>query len=162
MKSSLSHRLLLPEGLPAADLRALVLSAFGLKRAARQGTVPAPLRGKHVAVFSKDAQSEVAQAFDQAATQLGARVSHLQPRPELLAAEGTDVEVLARLYDAIEWEGLASEAALHLEERMGIPVFNGLADPDHPLARLLPCMPAPASPQDLLYLVQAVLAGSIA
>jgi ornithine carbamoyltransferase len=162
MKSSLSHRLLLPEGMPAADLRALVLGAFGLKRAARQGTAPAPLRGKHVAVFSEDGQSEVAQAFEQAATRLGARVSHLRPRPELLAAEGTEVGVLGRLYDAIEWEGLAPEAALRLQETTGIPVFNGLADPGHPLARLLPCMPAPASPQDLLYLVQAVLAGSIA
>jgi len=70
--------------------------------------------------------------------------------------------VLGRLYDAIEWEGLAPEAALRLQERTGIPVFNGLGNPGHPLARLLPSMPAPASPQDLLYLVQAVLAGSIA
>jgi len=162
MNSSLSHHLLLPEGLPAADLRALVLSALGLKRAVEQGIAPAPLRGKHVAVFSQDGQSDVAQTFDQAATGLGARVSHLRPRPELLAAQGADVAVLGRLYDAIEWEGLAPEAALRLQERTGIPVFNGLGHPGHPLARLLPSMPAPASPQDLLYLVQAVLAGSIA
>lgn len=161
MKTSLSHSLLLPEGMSAAELRALVLGAFGLKRSAGQGTAPTPLRGMHVAVFSDDAQSEVARIFDQAATQLGARVSHLRPRPELLAAEGADMDVLARLYDAIEWEGLAPEAALRLQQRTGVPVFNGLADPGHPLARLLPCMPAPASPQDLLYLVQAVLIGSI-
>jgi len=152
MKSSLDHSLPLPNGIPAADARSLHGTAQGLKRAAEQGTPQALLRGKHVAVFSEDPQSGPALAFDKAASALGARVSHLLPRHELLHADGADIAVLARLYDAIGWEGLSPEAARRLQEKAGIPVFNG---------SLLHGMAPPCSEDDLAYLAQAMLVNSI-
>lgn len=161
MKHSLHYRLLSPRGLSAADATALVATALGLKRAAAQGLAPTLLRGKHLAVFADDPACEAALAFERAASRLGARVSHVRAHEELLRADGSHVIVLARLYDAIEWEGLSPEAALRLQDRIGIPVFYGLAEPGHPLAGLLSRMPEPVSEEDILYLAQAVLMNSI-
>ena len=43
---------------------------------------------------------------------------------------------MGRLYDAIECQGLPRDLVRQLGEEAGVPVYDGLASPTHPTARL--------------------------
>jgi ornithine carbamoyltransferase len=154
---SLPHQFLVAEGMPPAAARSLVEMATALRRAAERGADQPLLRGKNIALLCTDPACKAAASFDAAATRLGARVSRVQPDPTLLDADGGSVRMLARLYDAVECEDLPNEVAQRLQHLIGVPVYNGLARPDHPLAQLLSSLPKPASADDPLYLIQAAL-----
>lgn len=161
MKSILNHELLSKEGISATAARALISTAAALRRAAQEGVEQHLLRGKNIAVLRAGGNCKGAHDFDAAASRLGARVSHVAPDQALLAADSNSTRVLAKLYDAIECEDLSCEDALRLQHEVGVPVYNGLARTDHPLARLLPELPAPPSAEDPIYLVQAALVQTI-
>jgi ornithine carbamoyltransferase len=153
----LQQALLSAEELTPSAARSLVEMAASLRRAAEHGVEQPLLRGKNIALLCSDPASRTANDFQRAATRLGARVSPVPPHPSLLDAQGGGARMLARLYDAIECEGLSREDAQRLQRLAGVPVYSGLADPDHPLSRLLAALPAPATAEDPLYLVQAAL-----
>ena len=45
--------------------------------------------------------------------------------------------MLGRLYDAIDCCGLPTPLVEQIEAHSGVPVFNGVARPDHPLRQLI-------------------------
>ncbi len=106
-----------------ARARALLPAAVG-------GGLVTALADRHFCVLADDASTPEAQLFMQAAAALGARVTHLSPARAGLA-EGTPssgtAHLLARLYDAIECQGLAAERVHRLAAATSIPVFAGLA-----------------------------------
>lgn len=129
------------EGLAQDDLLTLIGSARAMQRAAAEGGGrAAPLRGKNIALLSDDPASPGAHAFLRAATGLGAQVACVratEPGPcELRDRAG----LLGRLYDAIECQGLAELELHQLERDAGVPVFNGIASPGHPLRELAALM----------------------
>jgi len=135
MDLALTSRLLTAP-LSEGDARIVRATAEALRGAAQTGRTQALLRGKHVAVMCDEADFEPAAVFEQAAQELGARVSRI-PVQDLRDAGARDaLRVLARLYDAVECEHASADAATALQHALGVPVFNGLAAPGHALMRL--------------------------
>jgi ornithine carbamoyltransferase len=162
MNSSLNQRLLTLDTIPHLEARTLLKSAEGLKRAAQAGIAQQPLRGKHIAVLCSQADCQAADRFEAAAAGLGARISRIEPDAMLLRGdrEGAraTARVLGKLYDAVECDHLPADVALRLQREVGVPVYNGLASNEHPLARLLP---AEGDENERRYLVQALLLATI-
>lgn len=129
LNSPLHHRSLWSlEGLTGRDLASLLDTAQSLKAAELAGHPQQPLRGKNIAVMSESAEGLALQGFTAAATALGARVAHIRP-----SVSPETAQLLGRLYDAIECEGLPSDALRDIDRSAGRPVFNGLGEPGHPL-----------------------------
>lgn len=104
-----------------------------LQQASDAGAPVHPLRGKQIALLSHDPQHSAAVSFERAAAALGAHIS----RPALEAAGSLPGAMLwSRLYDAVACEGEGMRLATRIARDAGVPVFNGLASPDHPLATL--------------------------
>ena len=105
-------------------------------------------------------------SFAMAALGLGARLSRIHPEGVVRAAAGaTDaIQMLDRLYDALDCGSLSPAIAAAVQRRLSIPVFDGLARADHPVLRLLGRLgagPAGAADRDEpshVLLIQAVLA----
>lgn len=101
-------------------------------RALRRGD-GAPLAGKNIALMCGATAHALTGAFLEAATALGARVARIDP-----AQPGTDMaRLIEHLYDAIDCEALPPGFAIELQERLAVPVFDGLAREDHPMFALL-------------------------
>ena len=132
LNSPLHHRSLWSlDGLTGRDLASLLDTAQSLKAAELSGHPQQPLRGKNIAVMSELAEGPALQGFTAAATGLGARVAHIRP-----SVSQETAQLLGRLYDAIECEGLSGDVLRNIDRSAGRPVFNGLGEPGHPL-RLL-------------------------
>lgn len=131
------HSLWSLEGLTRSDLLTLIGSARQFQRAAAQvGGPPAPLRGKNLALLSDDHGSADAAAFLRAATELGAHVARIRATEpgESSRRDPRDMAgLLGQLYDAIECQGLPESELRQLDRDAGVPVFNGMASPSHPL-----------------------------
>jgi ornithine carbamoyltransferase len=120
------------------DVLALLRLLGQLKAAAAQGDGRQPLRGRKLALLGNgrgDGQAGVPDPLQQAALALGAQVSRVRSQG-LPATLGDTARLLGRLYDAVDCPGLGGEALQRLDREAGIPVFNGLADGDHPLGAL--------------------------
>jgi ornithine carbamoyltransferase len=146
-----------PSGMPEVVLG----QARALQAAARAGTPRPLLRGKHLGLLCRDAEAAAAVLFREAAGELGARVS--QVAPSLLEIEteagpsvGDIARVLARLYDAVECQGLTATLVQGLRIPSGIPVFAGLATVGHPSALLADRLDG-APDERRRYVLQAVL-----
>ena len=156
----------IPAPMTAHDMSAVLANALALQRAARAGATRPLLRGKHFGLWCDVGDDAVAALFDQAATELGAQVAHMRPS---LTAQSTPQEVqhtarvLGRLYDAVECLGMAPELAAEVSRWAGVPVYDGIACPSHPTARLAEQLD-PASPEidRRRYVLQAVLLCSAA
>ncbi|MDR7272666.1 ornithine carbamoyltransferase [Pelomonas saccharophila] len=166
------------EALPGNDIQGLVDCARQFQRSPIQAT---PLRGRILALLSDDHDSPAAQAFLRAATGLGAQVARVratEPGPRQLRDRA---RLLGQLYDAIECQGLDEADLRQLGRDAGVPVFNGIASPDHPLQTLAARMtlqelrgeltlpPAPIDPlpaeavaRNHHHLLQAVLSCTLA
>jgi ornithine carbamoyltransferase len=125
------------DGLTRGDLLTLIGSARQFQRAAAQaGSPPTPLRGKNLALLSDDHASAEATAFLRAATELGAQVARVRATEPGDAGRRDPRDMaglLGQLYDAIECQGLGEGELRELERDAGVPVFNGMASPSHPL-----------------------------
>lgn len=129
LNTPLHHRSLWSlDGLTGRDLASLLDTAQSLKAAELAGHPQQPLRGKNIAVMSEAAEGPALQGFTAAATALGARVAHIRP-----SVSQETAQLLGRLYDAIECEGLPGDALRDIDRSAGRPVFNGLGEPGHPL-----------------------------
>jgi ornithine carbamoyltransferase len=138
MLPSLPHGpLASPDQLSARDVSALLASAAALKRAG-QRTAWQPLRGRHLALMGARPGDD-AEAFGAAVTPLGGSVSLLHAGAWLSSACDQLPEaarVLGRLYDAVDCCDLPAALLAQIGHHAGVPVFDGLARPGHPL-RLL-------------------------
>ncbi|MCE4557090.1 ornithine carbamoyltransferase [Pelomonas cellulosilytica] len=121
-----------PDALGRDGLRALTSRAEGLSRAAADGgALPQLLRGKRLALLSDAPDSPDATAFLQAANELGAHVALV--RAGSAAGPRNRAKLLGQLYDGIECQGLTETELGQLERDAGVPVFDGIGNPGHPI-----------------------------
>jgi ornithine carbamoyltransferase len=153
MTPNLHHRRLWSlDELSRGDVLALLAAAEGLKRAANSGDTHRLLRGKNLALLCEAQAGDRCDAFNQAATDLGAQVARIRPSELQLtqrAAVQETARVLGRLYDAIECEGMPQDLLEVVERDAGVPVYNGLCSDAHPtrvLAVLLTMQQRSAKP----------------
>ena len=137
MSCTIPHRhLWSPERLSAADLHALLDTAAEVKRAKQRDSGWAPLRGRHIAVLAQQ-NDDATLAFERAVRELGGKATLLDAR-DWQSSAGARVadaaRMLGRLYEAIDCSGLPAALLEQIDAHSGVPVFNGLAQPDHPLS----------------------------
>jgi ornithine carbamoyltransferase len=128
VNAPLHRQLLSLAPLDAATAGFLLAAARNLQR-----TDGVPLLGKNIALMCGPATSDAVQAFLEAATRLGARVARIDPaQPDAGRAR-----LIEHLYDAVDCEALPPGFAQALQERLAVPVFDGLARDDHPMFALV-------------------------
>jgi ornithine carbamoyltransferase len=145
---------------------ALLAQALALQRAALAGQPQQLLRGKNFALLSAVVgASDEADLFRSAAAALGAHVAHV--RASLVeTSTAREVEhtarLLARLYDAVECQGMTAALVQRLGRAVDMPVYDRLASAQHPSARLADRL-GPESPAEArrCYVLQAVLIGGL-
>lgn len=102
--------------------------ARALLPAAATGGLTAALVDRHFCVLADALDTPEARLFDAAAAALGARVTHLSADRAVLGAGACGTgPLLARLYDAIECQGLPKERVHDIAQLTSIPVFTSLA-----------------------------------
>lgn len=160
----LQRHLLSQTPLDAVASSTLLAAARALKQSGDSG---APLRGKNIALMCGSDSGE-AQLFAEAAARLGARVARIEPAPAWLRGEsqpGADTaRLLEHLYDAVDCEALPPGFARHLQEQVGVPVYDGLARADHPIFGLLGELVPPGqagAASDRCLLLQAALVSTL-
>jgi ornithine carbamoyltransferase len=151
--------------LPLPDSAVVLAYARMLQREALKGRRQLRLRGKNIGVIGDRDGDPAARRFSEAAEELGATVAQLRPFASGATAP-TDLQrtarLLGRLYDAIEWPAVPTGVLQHVQAAAGIPVFDGLAAPSHPTARLADLLGGEASMTDRRrFVLQAVLLAAI-
>jgi ornithine carbamoyltransferase len=148
------------------DAVALLASASALQHDALAGTLQPLLRGKQLGLLCEDGNHADADLFRRAAKELGARVAHVRPS---LSVQSTPLEIehtarmLGRLYDAVECQGLGLSLVEDMALAAGVPVYDGIATPEHPTAVLAARLVGEGSPADKRrFVLQAALLSSLA
>jgi ornithine carbamoyltransferase len=148
----------------ANDSAVLLGNARLLQRAAEPRQTL--LRGKKLALLCESEEGADATLFRDAASELGAHVSHIRPRlADLHQAEDLQhtARMLGRLYDGIECQGLAHDLVELVGREAGVPVYDGLASERHPTASLATMLGDAEPPKKLRQLVlQTVLLSTLA
>ena len=167
MNAPLHRHLLFQAPLEDPTARELLAAARSLREVACAPT-PAPLRGKNIAVIGGGGATPLDEDFAAAAAGLGARVARIEPEISWLKGEADPGAATARLldhlYDAVDCEALPPGFALRLQEKLDVPVYEGLARADHPIFRLLPALaPQGATPNatDRRALLQEALVSTL-
>ncbi len=152
--------------LSVTDVDALLRQARALQGAAGQGTMQTLLRGKNLGLLCDDEGADEAVLFRRAALELGAHVSYIRPSLSESSTPGDvrhTARMLGRLYDAVEYQGATRTLARQIAADAGVPVYNGVASPAHPTARLAALLDGGASLDDKRrFVLQAVLLHTIA
>lgn len=144
---------------------ALLQQARSLQHAAASGEVRPLLRGKKFGLLCERSETAPAALFCDAATALGAHVAHVRTHLTT-SSEPHEVRHTARmlglLYDALECQEMELSLTAMLAREAGVPVFDGIALPDHPTASLARLLDAD-HPDELArrYIVQAILLRSL-
>lgn len=167
MHPSLTHRSAAAlDRMSPDEVNAVLGQARALQGAARAGTTRPLLRGKNLGLLCKAEDDRDAALFRRAAVELGGHVSYIRPS---LSEASTPQEVLdtarmlGRLYDAVECQGMAHTLVERVGVDAGVPVYDGIASPEHPTARLSDLLGGDASPADnRRFVLQAVLLSTIA
>jgi len=166
MLMSATHRGVVPLApMTPRDVGLLLDQARSLQRGASVGAARHLLRGKNLGLLCEVDDSPPATLFRRAATELGARVSHI--RPSLTeASPAADVahtgRLLGRLYDAVECQGIAPGLVERLGAAAGVPIYDGIATAAHPIATLAELLePATATMENRCFLLQALLLSTI-
>ncbi len=145
----------------APDLGEVLQTARLLQQVDRQGSAQAFLRGRHFALLCEQDDHADARLFRQAASALGAHTAFIR-----LSQCGLDNEpqlrrtaqLLGRLYDAVECQGVDRLLVVRLAREAGIPAFAGLATAAHPTTALIDQLPADLPPSARRsYVLQAAL-----
>lgn len=150
----------------ASHMHAVLSQARALQSAAGGGTMHALLRGKNLGLLCESGDAPEAVLFRRAALELGAHVSYIRPSLSELSTAG-DVQhtarMLGRLYDAVECQGVTPALARRIGAEAGVPVYDGIASPGHPTARLAALLGSATSLEDnRRFVLQAVLLDTIA
>ncbi len=140
MSASVPHRhLWSPDRLSSTDLQALLDTAAALERAKQRGDGWGPLRGRHLALLCSGAD-EAAATFQRAVHELGGSVALLdahQWQTHAGAGVADAARLLGRLYDAVDCCGMPLALLEQIDAHCGVPVFNGVAQADHPLSAMV-------------------------
>ncbi len=151
------------ERLSPADEEFLLENAAALQGApAAQAT--SLLAGKNLCLMCDSPEADAAILFRTAAERLGARVAHVRPslseHSEPVIVRET-ARMLARLYDAIECQGVAAELVGRMGRETGRPVFNAISSDLHPTSALAGRLEHGRSESRRLSVLQAVLLSTI-
>jgi ornithine carbamoyltransferase len=154
------------ESMTPIDMAALLANARSLKHAAQAGTTQPLLRGKKLGLLCEADKDDDAALFRRAAVELGAHVAHIRPslseRSSPQEVEHT-ARILGRLYDAVECQGMASILVAQMGDEAGVPVYDGVASPRHPTARLAEQLGGDSPPEEnRRFVLQAVLLSTLA
>jgi len=168
MDSTQLPHLVAAEKMSPGELATLVEDARALQRSAEAGATQPLLRGRRFGLLDAtgDAGKDDIALFDRAAIELGAQVAHIGPYlTELSEPRKVDdtAHVLGRLYDAVVCQGMAPDLVQRLSVEAGIPVYDGIASPSHPLAEAADLLgPAISAVDKRRFLLQALLVRSMA
>lgn len=149
------------------DVAALLAAAQALQQAAQQGAVQPLLRGKKFGLLcaAYGSGDDDAALFCRAAVELGAQVAHIRPglwQHSAAQQLHESARLLARLYDAVECQGMPAAVVQGLRVHADVPVYDGLASPRHPTARVAELLDHLASSLDRRrFVVQAVMLSSL-
>jgi ornithine carbamoyltransferase len=137
------------DALSASQAAELIEQARALMRGAGESCGAGPLQGKHLGLVCASPDGADAMFFRRAAAELGASVAVIRaeavvssPLPDMQSTG----RVLARLYDALECQGMQPALLERLSRAAGVPVYEGLATPGHPTARLAAMIDGDAAP----------------
>ena len=127
------------EPLSARDAELLVERARMLHRLGDAAHKRSLLRGKNLGLLCESGDSEEARRFCRAATDLGARVSHLRPDLSRSSSDsdvGDTGRMMGHLYDGIECLGLDKALVRRLGSAANVPVYDGISSSNHAVAKL--------------------------
>jgi ornithine carbamoyltransferase len=149
----------------SVDMSTLLQQARSLQSAASAGTLRPLLRGKNIGLLCDSPGAGPATLFCDAALELGAHVAHVRPS---LSSSSSAQEVrhtahmLGRLYDALECQGMDGALVAQVAREAGVPVYDGISQPDHPTAALAEMLHGSANAElARRYVVQAILLRTI-
>ncbi len=136
----LSGRSLLKEiDLSQAEFLYLVDQAAQVRDEKRRGLRTSRLAGRNLALIFEKPSTRTRSAFEVAAHDEGAHVTHLGPDESQIGHKESikdTARVLGRMFDGIEFRGFSQEAVETLGAFAGVPVWNGLTDTWHPTQML--------------------------
>jgi ornithine carbamoyltransferase len=166
MLPTVKHRSLPALDLSSSDAGVILATAGMLQRAAQAGATQPLLRGKNLGLVCEARYDADAALFRGAAVALGAHVAHIPASlSELSSAQEVKhtARMLGRLYDAEECQGMAAALVRRISDEAGVPIYDGIASPRHPTARLAEQLEGDASAADKRsFVLQAVLLGTLA
>ena len=140
MTSDLRGRSFLKElDLTVAEWEGLLDLSAQLKAAKKDGLEQSVLHGRNIALIFEKTSTRTRCAFEVAAHDQGAHVTHLEPSGSQIGHKESmkdTARVLGRMYDGIQYRGSAQRNVDLLAEHSGVPVFNGLTDEWHPTQSL--------------------------
>ena len=149
----------------ALDMGTLLAQARELQRAMRAGSPQRALRGKNLGLMCDASDDGDAALFQRAASTLGAHVAYLRPSLSELSTPDEvshTARVLGRLYDAVDCVGMAPALVRSIGTHAGVPVFESIASPRHPIAQLADQLDGGTTHDDKRCLViQAVLLNAL-
>ena len=158
------HPLLGLDSMSPPDVSAVLANARNLQRAAETGSSQKLLRGKNIGLLCEADTEEDATLFRRAASELGAHVARIRPS---LSELSNPVEVrhtaqmLGRLYDAVVCEGVAPALVRQVRNDAGVPVFDGIAEWNHPTIRLAEHLADASTEDQRRYMLQAMLLATL-
>lgn len=166
MYPTLKHRSLLGlEPISQSEVTALLAQAQALQRAAQAGSTQPLLKGKNLGLLCEAADDADAALFRRAASELGAHVAHIRPSlSELSTPQEVEhtARMLGRLYDAVECQAMTSALVRQVGDDAGVPIYDGIATPDHPTAKLAEQLEGGAAATDnRRFVLQALLLNTI-
>ncbi len=149
---------------PAA---AVLATARTLQQAAQSGQTPLLLKGKKLALLCmSDCVAPENALFLHAASELGAHVAQIHPRLTDLSTPADlrlTAQLLGRLYDAVQCDGVPPRLVRRIADEAGVPVYDSIASPHHPCAELAERLDGDGSPAEKRrFVLQAMLVDSIA
>ena len=123
------------------------------------------LRGRRVGLMCLGEGSADARLFHRAASGLGAHVSYIQADFDKLSSTAkidATAQMLGRLYDAVECQGMDPAVVRRLGAAATIPIYPGVACLGHPCLALAHELPGDATlDEKRAWLVQALLISSM-
>jgi ornithine carbamoyltransferase len=145
------------------DVHALLENARRLERAATALELGSLLCGKNLGLLCDTEAADDAMLFRRAAEDLGARVAHIHPSLSTLSSARLDAtaRTLGRLYDAVECQGFASGLVRQIGDAAGIPVYDGIGSPRHPIAGLAELLDTGTRAERRCRILQAALMSTL-
>ena len=121
------------------ELRYMLAMARKFKEMKREGQNHKYFPQKNIAILFEKTSTRTRCSFEVAGYDLGMGVTFLDPSGSQMGHKESiadTAQVLARLYDGIEYRGFDQKVVDDLAEHADVPVWNGLTDECHPTQAL--------------------------